>query len=211
MDRQEVSGQDLIGWLEEMGLAQTPIEKRGADATLPLIAGALDGHTAEFRSYAQQGITLLGRLQAGRGRTLRVCRRPAGPLPGGDAAYNAFLDAVDAFVERHEMRLVIEPAARQVRPDPPGVAVPVRQLDTGNAGPSSVISLDRPMTAAGSTCRYRVPRHSPGIKEVFAQVSGIDFLGLPWLSKMTSSFLSGVGDDADRLADPIQAATRALP
>jgi len=136
---------------------------------------------------------------------------PGGALARGDAAYNAFLATVDAFVERHEMRLVIEPAARQVRPDPSGVAMPVRQLDTGNAGPSSVISLDRPMTAAGSTCRYWVPSHSPGIKEVFAQVLGIDFLGLPWLSKMTSSFLSGVGDDADRLAEPIQAATRALP
>jgi putative flavoprotein involved in K+ transport len=29
------------------------------------------------------------------------------------------------------------------------------------------------------------------------------FLGLPWLSKMSSSFLSGVGDDAARLADCI--------
>ena len=43
------------------------------------------------------------------------------------------------------------------------------------------------------------PRHARGV----ATLPGIYFLGLPWLSKMTSSFLSGVADDAARLADRI--------
>ena len=34
---------------------------------------------------------------------------------------------------------------------------------------------------------------------------GLYFLGLQWLSKMNSSFLAGVGDDAARLADHIAA------
>ena len=34
---------------------------------------------------------------------------------------------------------------------------------------------------------------------------GLYFLGLQWLSKMNSSFLSGVGDDAAVLADHIAA------
>jgi len=42
-------------------------------------------------------------------------------------------------------------------------------------------------------------------------VPGIYFLGLPWLSKMSSSFLSAVGDDADRLADHVPVATQDLP
>jgi putative flavoprotein involved in K+ transport len=36
-------------------------------------------------------------------------------------------------------------------------------------------------------------------------VPGLYFLGLQWLSKMKSSFLSGVGDDAAVLADHIAA------
>ena len=36
-------------------------------------------------------------------------------------------------------------------------------------------------------------------------VPGLYFLGLQWLSKMNSSFLSGVGDDAAVLADHILA------
>ena len=43
------------------------------------------------------------------------------------------------------------------------------------------------------------PRHRRGV----SAVPGLYFLGLQWLSKMNSSFLSGVGDDAVVLADHI--------
>ena len=45
------------------------------------------------------------------------------------------------------------------------------------------------------------PVHRNGI----SAVPGLYFLGLQWLSKMNSSFLSGVGDDAAVLADHILA------
>ncbi|MGY4318472.1 hypothetical protein [Bradyrhizobium sp. JR3.5] len=45
------------------------------------------------------------------------------------------------------------------------------------------------------------PRHRQGVSDV----PGLYFLGLQWLSKMKSSFLSGVGDDAAVLADHIAA------
>jgi putative flavoprotein involved in K+ transport len=50
----------------------------------------------------------------------------------------------------------------------------------------------------------REPRHRKGVTDV----PGIYFLGLPWLSKMNSSFLSGVGDDAAKLAEHICGAMR---
>jgi putative flavoprotein involved in K+ transport len=45
------------------------------------------------------------------------------------------------------------------------------------------------------------PHHRGGI----SAVAGLYFLGLQWLSKMNSSFLSGVGDDAAHLAVHIAA------
>jgi putative flavoprotein involved in K+ transport len=52
------------------------------------------------------------------------------------------------------------------------------------------------------------PLHDRGV----APLPGIYFLGLPWLSKMNSSFLTGVADDAARLADIIRSRTdRRLP
>jgi putative flavoprotein involved in K+ transport len=74
-------GHDLIWWLTEMGLDQTPVERRGADTTLPLITGAYGGHTIDFRAFAKQGISLLGRLQGGRGSTLEFADDLGKALP----------------------------------------------------------------------------------------------------------------------------------
>jgi putative flavoprotein involved in K+ transport len=83
---------------------------------------------------------------------------------------------------------------------------PFRCLDLRAEGISSVI------WAIGYSCDFSwidlpvmngegEPVHRGGITEV----PGLYFLGLQWLSKMNSSFLSGVGEDAARVADHIVA------
>src|SRR5262249_27785733 len=85
-------GRDLMWWLAWMGLDQTPVEKRGPDRTLPLITGAYGGHTIDFRDFARQGITLLGRIEAARDGVLEIADDLAESLASGDAAYLKFLD-----------------------------------------------------------------------------------------------------------------------
>jgi putative flavoprotein involved in K+ transport len=197
-------GRDLIWWLALMGIDQTPVEKRGPDATLPLITGAYGGHTIDFRNFAEQGITLLGRLLSGRGPTLEFADDLGESIAYGDATYQAFLDMVDTHVEQTKMSRPAEPAARTRLPDPPCVSAPIRQLDTRDAGLGSVIWatgyafdfgwIDLPVLDTDG-----VPRHQRGV----APVPGLYFLGLPWLSRMNSSFLSGVGEDAARIAEHI--------
>jgi putative flavoprotein involved in K+ transport len=199
-------GHDLMWWLSEMGVDHTPVEQRGRDAALPLITGAYGGHTIDFREFAWQGMTLLGRLQAAREGVLHFAGDLAESLAYGDAAYNRFLDDVDLYAERTTLKAAKDPRARTTFPDPVCVAEPLRQLEKRSIGLSSVIWatgytfdfswIDLPIFNAGGE-----PRHEQGV----APVPGIYFLGLPWLSKMNSSFLSGVGDDAARLAEHIQA------
>jgi putative flavoprotein involved in K+ transport len=198
-------GHDLIWWLAEMSLDRTPVEKRGPDATLPLITGAYGGHTIDLRAFAEQGIILLGRLRSGSGRVLEFADDLDQSIAYGDAAYYAFLDMVDAYVERRKMSLPTEPTARAKLADPPCITAPLRQLDTQDARLGSVIWatgytfdfgwIDLPVLNASGE-----PVHEQGV----APVPGVYFLGLPWLSKMSSSFLSGVGDDAVRIAGHIQ-------
>jgi putative flavoprotein involved in K+ transport len=200
-------GRDLIWWLGAIGLDQTPVEERGPDATLPLITGAYGGHTIDLREFAAQGITLVGRLQAMREGILHFADDLGQSLEYGDAAYGDFLDKVDRFVEQSGISVSAEPEARARHRNPPCVIEPLRQLDIGVIGLSSVIwatgyKFDFGWIDLAVLDRYGRPRHNHGI----APVSGIYFLGLPWLSKMNSSFLSGVGDDAARLADCIERA-----
>ena len=190
-----------------MGLEQMPVEQRGPNLTLPLITGAYGGHTIDFREFAAQGMTLVGRLQSASDGMLSFAADLHESLAYGEAAYSAFLETADAFVEHKKMAMPVEPQARTTSPDPQCVVDPVRRLDSGAKGISSVIWstgyafdfswIDLPVLGAQGE-----PRHRWGV----AEVPGLYFLGLPWLSKMNSSFLSGVADDATRLADHIRTA-----
>jgi len=197
---------DLIWWLAEMKLDQTPVDKRGPDRALPLITGAYGGHTIDFRQFAKQGITLLGRVISNNGRVLEIAPDLADSLAAGDAAYGAFLDLVDAYVAHHGLDVPPDPDARVRLTDPPDVREPIRRLDLDAAGISAVI------WSTGYACDFGwidlpvfdhegLPKHRDGITEV----PGLYFLGLMWLSRMSSSFLSGVAFDAEHLADHIAA------
>ena len=205
-------GRDLIWWLSTLGLDQTPVEKRGPDRALPLITGAYGGHTIDFRDFAARGVVLLGKVQAAHGAVVSFAPDLADSLAYGDAAYMAFLDLVDAHVERHGLDVPEEPEARILARDPPCLAQPVRRLDLHAAGIGAVIwatgyAMDFGWVDAPVLDARGEPVHRRGVTDV----PGMYFLGLQWLSRMNSSFLSGVGDDAAFLADHIAARERAAP
>jgi putative flavoprotein involved in K+ transport len=197
-------GRDLIWWLLALGLDQTLVEKRGPDRSLPLITGAYGGHTIDFRQLAAQGVRLLGHVRGAHDDWLDFAPDLAASLALGDAAYTGFLDVVDAHIKRNGLNMPREDAARTKLPDPRDLTEPLERLNLRAAGISSVVWatgygfnlswIDVPVLDARGE-----PVHHHGI----TNVPGLYFIGLQWLSKMNSSFLSGVGHDAARLADHI--------
>jgi putative flavoprotein involved in K+ transport len=199
-------GRDLIWWLSAMGIDQTPVEQRGPSRLLPVISGAHGGQTIDFRRFATEGITLLGRMTTARDGVIEFAPDLADSLAAGDAAYTAFLDLTDAHVARHGLAMPQDPSARAAPPDPPCVTAPLQHLDLDAAGITAVI------WATGYAVDFgwiEVPvldaRGEPVQRRGITEVPGLYFLGLQWLSRMSSSFLSGVGDDAAVLADHIAA------
>lgn len=199
-------GQDMTWWLNTMGLDRTPTAQRGPSRILPLITGAYGGHTIDFRRLAAQGIVLLGHIERVRAGVLEIAADLAEHLAQGDNDYLTFLDTVDAYVRDHGLDIPPEPGARAIPPDPICLQEPLRRLDLAAAGIGSVI------WATGYDCDFRwidlpvldargEPIHRDGITEV----PGLYFIGLQWLSKRSSSFLAGVGEDAERLANHIAA------
>ncbi len=199
-------GRDVIWWLARMGLDQVPVEKRGPPLPMPVITGAAGGHTIDFRNFVTRGVTLLGRVEGSRDGTLFFADDPAASLAEGDAAYAGFLDLVDDYVAREKLDLPSEPAARAPLGRPVPVSSTIRSLGLRAAGIGTVIwatgyGFDFGWIELPIFDPAGAPLHRHGVTDV----PGLYFLGLQWLSRMSSSFLSGVGDDAARLADHIVA------
>ncbi len=110
-------------------------------------------------------------------------------------------------MKRRGMEMPEDPAAHEKFANPPSVTAPLTRLDLAAEGISAVIWatgygmdfgwIDVPVLDGRGEAVHR-----NGI----SAVRGLYFLGLQWLSKMNSSFLSGVGDDAAVLADHIAGA-----
>jgi putative flavoprotein involved in K+ transport len=197
-------GRDLIWWLSAMGLDQTPVEQRGPARLLPVITGAYGGHTVDFRRFAADGMTLLGRIQAARDGFLDFAGDLADSLANGDTIYATFLDMADAHVERHALDMPEDTAARARLPEPLCVTEPLRRLDISADTIAAVIwATGYGVDFGWIDIPVLDPRGEPIHRHGITGVPGLYVLGLQWLSKMSSSFLSGVGDDAAVIADHI--------
>jgi len=199
-------GRDVIWWISEMGIDRTPTAQRGASALGPVISGAYGGHTIDFRRYAADGMILTGHLRSAQGGVIEIAPGLAENLGDGDLVFTTFLNFADGFAKLRGLDLPEELEVRTKLPDPVCVTEPLQRLDLDASGIGAVIWatgygvdfgwIDIPVKDANGD-----PQHRNGITDV----PGLYFLGLPWLSKMSSSFLSGVGDDAVVLADHIAA------
>ena len=202
-------GRDLIWWLSAMGLDQKSTEEQGPDRTKPLITGAFGGNTIDFRRFAAEGVTLLGRIQGAHQGVVNLASDLGKRLAYGDGSYTAFLDMMDAYVERHGLDMPEEPTARIVLPDPPCLIEPLRYLDLHDAGIGTVFGPQAMTTDFGW---IEVPvlntRGEPVHHQGITEMPGMYFLGLRWLTNFKSSLLSGIGEDAARLADHIASRTR---
>ena len=199
-------GRDVIWWLSELGLDETLAENRPPDRSPLVISGAEGGHTIDFRRFAADGMVLLGRALAARDGRISFAPDLADNLAHGDRSYAGFLAAADAHARRTGLDLPEEPVAHETMPDPAEVTDPVLSLDLAASGIASIVWatgygydlgwVDLPVLDGAGR-----PVHRRGVTEV----AGIYFLGLQWLHKSKSAFLSGVGDDAAFLAETIAA------
>jgi putative flavoprotein involved in K+ transport len=196
-------GRDYCWWLGVLGrwdIKATP----GADHTTIVVSGARGGHTVDFRNFAAQGMTLLGRTNAFKDGEMLFAPDLADNIAKGDAYYLALLDEADAYAARNNLDLPPEPEARKIGPDPASLTEPIRSLNLADTGITSIIwatgfALDFGWLKVDAFDKTGRPNHNRGI----SSEPGVYFLGLPWLSQRGSSFIWGVWHDARFLADHI--------
>ena len=132
-------GRDLMWWLAEMRLIRSRRSNAARRGCGPVISGAYGGRTIDFRNFAADGMTLLGRIEAAQDGVLEIAPDLADSMADADLVYTTFLDMVDAYVKRRRLELPEEPEARAIFANPPSVTAPLTRLDLAAEGISAVI------------------------------------------------------------------------
>lgn len=199
-------GRDFVWWLGKLGKWDMKAPTPGTEHVTIAVSGAYGGQTMDFRRLAAQGVTLLGRAGDWRDGRLHFAPDLATNIANGDANYLSVLDEADAYVRAHALDLPDEPEARTLMPLPDCVTRPILELDLRSEGIGTVIWATgfRPDFGWIGLDIFQPdgrPRHHEGV----AEVPGLYFVGLPWLSCRGSAFIWGAWRDAERLAGLIAA------
>ncbi len=198
-------GRDYCWWLGVLGKWEVA-RKPGMEHVSIAVSGAHGGDTVDFRRLAAHGITLLGRAHGYQDGILHLAPDLAENLAAGDADYLSVLDEADAYALREGLDLPEDLAAREIAPDPACLTAPIRQLDLAASGIKSIVwatgyALDFGWLQLDAFDAQGRPAHQGGV----SALPGLYFLGLPWLTNRSSSFIWGVWRDADALAAHIGA------
>jgi putative flavoprotein involved in K+ transport len=202
-------GKDVYWWLERMGRFKQTIDGFPHGTWPPgiVVTGVDGGYDVDVRKMAAAGVRVVGRISGASDHRLAVARSANQALAEADASFDGFLAAAREFAAAHpNLELAEEEPAEST--DPPTALAEVASLDLRRENVSAII------WATGYDCDYdwlRVPvldaQGRPVQQRGVSPVPGLYFLGLHWMHTIKSGLLSGVGNDAQHLAEQIDLTT----
>jgi putative flavoprotein involved in K+ transport len=205
-------GRDYVWWRWKMGGWDRKVDSlsspRERYVPAPLLTGVRGGYDVDLRRMASKGMILLGRFaQLAEGR-LTIAPDVRDNITKGDEWFSEFKRSVDDYIVKTGMSCEPDLQAHAELRDPKEITHPILRLDLKAAGINSIVW--------SSGFRYQFdwvklpvideagePIHTRGV----TCARGCYFLGLQWLYKLKSAFLSlgGPEEDAMYLAERIAA------
>lgn len=205
-------GRDVVDWLADMGyydigVDQHPLREGVRDNTNHYVTGRDGGRDIDLRKFALEGMQLFGLLQRLDGETLIFTEDLQARLDAADAVYNRINASIDAYIAE---KGIDAPPGEIYQPVWRPHQVPT-ELNLRQAGITSIIwcigfSPDFSWIDAGVFNGRGHPVHSRGV----TSVSGLYFLGLPWLHTRGSGRFSGIARDAEYLVKRIAQQHKAI-
>ena len=201
--RRRYYGKDILWWLNRFGVLDQTVDSLPPGTNRMECRNQLTGRDGgrDLNAYtlARNGVVLLGHLKAINGMLASLVTDLRESLAVGDAYAMQFERDVIEWARKANITESLGPS----------LADPIPRLDTEDV---SALDLDRAgiHTIVWAT-GYRLdfswirlplfdaqgyPRHIRGVTEY----PGLFFVGLRWLYKRRSSFIGGVGDDAEHIA-----------
>jgi putative flavoprotein involved in K+ transport len=196
-------GKDIYWWLETMGRFVQTIDSFSGRQWPPstVVTGVNGGYDVNVRQLATDGVRVLGRVVGASGGKLAIEANANEILDQADQAYDDFLLAA-----RHlALTKVQEQLAEEHSADSTRAAVD--EVDAINLAAENVNTV---IWATGYTYDFDWvnvavfdQRGRPAQQRGVTQRPGLYFLGLHWMHTFKSGLFSGVGADAEYLAEYI--------
>jgi putative flavoprotein involved in K+ transport len=198
-------GKDIYWWLDKMGRFAQTID------TLPdrqwppstVVTGVNGGYDVNVRQLAADGVRVVGRVEGASRNSLAIKADANQILDQADQAYAEFLSAASKYaITRGQEQLAEEQPA-----EPTPLPAAIDEVDSLNLAEENITAI---IWAVGYRYDFdwiRVPvfdKHGrPAQQRGVTQRPGLYFLGLHWMHTFKSGLLSGVGADAEYLAERI--------
>jgi putative flavoprotein involved in K+ transport len=197
-------GKDVYWWLEKLGRFDQTIDtfpdRRWPPSTV--ITGVGGGYDVDVRRMAADGVTVVGRVVGASERTVALATNANAILGEADQAYAGFLSAAREFVIKAKLQGEL---AEESRADPLPLPATLEERDSLDLDRESITTI---LWATGYGHDYgwvKLPVFDDGGRPVqnrgVTQVPGLYFLGLHWMHTFKSGLFSGVGSDAEYLAE----------
>lgn len=198
-------GRDVVAWLEDMGHYDLPVHEHPLKDAVRAkanhyVTGRDGGRDIDLRTFARDGMVLHGRLLDVEHGVLSFASDLRHNLDQADATLLAINRGIDGYIEKHGIDAPTEAPYQPVWS--PAQDAPT--LDYEAAGITSVIwsmgyHSDYGWVELPVFDGKGRPAHNRGV----SPVTGVYFVGLPWLYTWGSGRFSSVSRDAAHLAEQI--------
>jgi putative flavoprotein involved in K+ transport len=169
------------------------------------VSGVYSDRSLDYRIMASEGMVLLGRTESFADGKLHFADDLRENIELGNKSHLEILEAADKYIAYNGLDFPEDPEAHLIAPVSKYELDPIRVLDLASSGIKSIV------WATGFTRDYSWvdvdifdkngnPIHQRGI----SIERGIYFLGLPFQSRRSSSFIFGISRDARYLAEHIE-------
>jgi len=197
-------GKDVYWWLDKLGrfdqMIDTFPDRRWPPSTV--ITGVNGGYDVDVRRMAADGVIVVGRVVGAAERRLALATNANSILDEADQAYASFLSAAREFVTKAKLQGDLGDEALA---DPLPLPAALQERDSLDLDRENITTI---LWATGYAYDYgwvKVPVFDDGGRPIqnrgVTHVPGLYFLGLHWMHTFKSGLFSGVGSDAEYLAE----------
>lgn len=198
-------GKDVVDWLDRMGyydlsINEHPQKEKVRTNANHYVTGRDGGREIDLRQFALEGMKLYGRLKTINSSKLEFTSDLKQNLDRADAVAESIKKTIDGFIEKNQIEAPLEPVYQPVwEPETDVVELDFEQENIEAVIWSTGYQSDFRWVEIPVFDGKGYPSHDRGV----TNITGLYFLGLPWLYTWGSGRFSGVARDAIYLADYI--------